>query len=85
MKVLGEKVLLKEIERKKNEINGIAIPDSAQKSGMIFEVVSIGDCVYDVEVGDKVIVGNYVGTEIVKDSITYKVVEEEDILAKVEE
>jgi chaperonin GroES len=86
MRAIGTNVLLKEIETEKNEINGIAIPDSAKQKPMKYKVISIGnDVIADIEVGDTVIVGKYVGTEIVKDKVTYKVVDEEEIIAKIEE
>jgi len=86
MRAIGTNVLLKEIETEKNEINGIALPDSAKQKPMKYEVISIGnDVIADIEVGDTVIVGKYVGTEIVKDKVTYKVVDEEEIIAKIEE
>lgn len=86
MRAIGTNVLLKEIGTEKNEINGIALPDSAKQKPMKYEVVSIGnDVIAEIEEGDTVIVGKYVGTEIVKDKVTYKIVDEEEIIAKLED
>lgn len=86
MRAIGTNVLLRELEETKDEINGIALPDSAKQKPMKYEVVSIGnDVIADIEEGDTVIVGKYVGTEIVKDKVTYKIVDEEEIIAKIEE
>lgn len=86
MRAIGTNVLLRELEEEKNEINGIVLPDSAKQKPMKYEVVSIGnDVIADIEEGNIVIVGKYVGTEIVKDKVVYKIVDEEEIIAKLED
>lgn len=82
--VLGERVLLEEIECVQ-EVNGIMLPDSAQQKPTKFKVVDIGDDVLEVKVGDIVLIDTYTGTEIVQEKIKYRIVEEEEILALVNE
>lgn len=82
MKVLGVKVLLEIIERKE-EKNGIVIPDSVEKEHE-YKVIGIGDLVEDLEVGDYVLLAKYTGTEISKDGKDYLIIDEDEILAKIE-
>lgn len=82
MKVLGVKVLLEIIERKE-EKNGIVIPDSVEKERE-YKVIGIGDLVEDLEVGDYVLLAKYTGTEISKDGKDYLIIDEDEILAKIE-
>lgn len=82
MKVLGVKVLLEIIERKK-EKDGIVIPESVEKERE-YKVIGIGDLVEDLEVGDYVLLAKYTGTEISKDGKNYLIIDEDEILAKIE-
>lgn len=82
MKVLGVKVLLEIMERKK-EKDGIIIPESVEKE-CEYKVIGIGDLVEDLEVGDYVLLAKYTGTEISKDGKNYLIIDEDEILAKIE-
>lgn len=84
MKMIGARVLVTPVDIVK-EIDGIALPDDAQKQQK-FKVVDVGpDVIEELVEGDIVLIGEYTGTEIVKEGVTYRIVEEEEILAKVEE
>lgn len=83
LRVLGTRVLVKPIECKR-EIDGIVIPETVEKHPMKFEVIGVGDDVLEVEVGQKVIFSEYGGTEITKDGETFRIIEEDEILAIVE-
>ena len=52
-----------------------------------YEIVSVGPGTKDVQmtvsVGDKVVVGKFVGTDITLDKVEYKFVKQDDILAVV--
>jgi chaperonin GroES len=82
MKVLGTRVLLEIIEKEEIK-DGIVLPDSAEKNRE-YKVVGVGDLVEEVEIGDFVLLEKYTGTEISKDGIKYLIIEEEEILAKIE-
>lgn len=82
MKVLGVKVLLEIMEPKK-EKDGIIIPESVEKERE-YKVIGIGDLVEDLEVGDYVLLAKYTGTEISKDGKNYLIIDEDEILAKIE-
>lgn len=83
-RMLGTRVLLKPIYEEEIK-NGILMPDTLEKKPIKFEVVSIGDLVDEVEIGDNVLIGQYIGIEIEKDKEIYRIVEEEEILAKIQE
>jgi len=84
---LGERLLIKPIKEEKRTEGGIVIPDTAKEKPMKAEVIEIGKDVEDIDikVGDKVIFSKYAGTEIKIDDEDYILIDQDDILAKVEE
>lgn len=72
------KVLLKEI--KKDNINGIEIPDIHKNKNTEYFVIAVGEGCEDIEVNQKVIVEPYAGVEIVSQKDTYRIVIYQDIL-----
>ena len=65
---------------------------SAKEKPVVSEVVAVGpggvvdgkEVTMYVEVGDKVVISNYAGTEVKLDGEEYKIVRQNDILAVVE-
>lgn len=82
MRVLGVRVLLEIIEKEEIK-DGIVIPDNAEKDRE-YKVIGVGDLVEDLKVGDYVLLAKYTGTEISKDGKNYLIIDEDEILAKVE-
>ncbi|ACR80316.1 MULTISPECIES: co-chaperone GroES [Kosmotoga] len=84
---LGERLLIKPIKEEKRTEGGIVLPDTAKEKPMKAEVIEIGKDVEDIDikVGDKVIFSKYAGTEIKIDDEDYILIDQDDILAKVEE
>lgn len=84
---LGERILIKPIKEEKRTEGGIVLPDTAKEKPMKAEVIEIGKDVEDIDikVGDKVIFSKYAGTEIKIDDEDYILIDQDDILAKVEE
>lgn len=82
MKVFGMRVLLEIIEKKEDK-GGIIIPDNVEKNKE-YKVIGIGDLVEDLKVGDYVLLAKYTGTEISKDGKNYIIIDEDEIIAKVE-
>jgi co-chaperonin GroES (HSP10) len=72
------KVLLKEI--KKENINGIELPDTHVNYMPEYKVIAFGDGCEDIAVNQKVIVEPYAGFEIISQKDTYRVVIYRDIL-----
>ncbi len=95
IKPLGLRVMIKMVEEEDAEVttaSGLVLPESAKEKPQIAEVVAVGDGVTDegkfdmlVEVGDKVIVSKYAGTEITLDDEDYKILDRDDVLAIVED
>lgn len=84
-KPLGNRALLKRVEREEETASGIVLPDTAKEKPQTAEVVAVGAHEdVKVSVGDVVVVGKYAGTEFTIDDEEHLVVEGEDILGVVE-
>lgn len=91
MKPLGERVIVKMLEKEETTISGIVLPDTAKEKPQEGEVVAVGPgrllengnrAALEVKVGDKVIYSKYSGTEVKKDGVEYLILNgERDILA----
>ncbi|KUO96008.1 co-chaperone GroES [Ferroacidibacillus organovorans] len=92
IKPLGDRVVLRALEREEKTASGIVLPDTAKEKPQEAEVVSVGPGRYedgklvavDVKVGNRVIFSKYAGTEVKYDGVEYLIVRESDILAVVE-
>ena len=87
LKPMADNILLKQTEAEETTSFGIILATSNKEKPAIYEVVSAGPGTKDVTVtvkpGDKVVVGNFVGSDIKLDGVDYKVVKQDDILAVV--
>ncbi len=85
-KPLGERALVKLIEREETTASGIVLPDTAKEQQQTAEVVAIGNS-EDVKVaeGDVVVFAKYSGTDISLDDEDYLILDSDDILGIVEE
>ena len=87
LRPMADNILLKQNEAEETTSFGIILATSNKEKPAIYEVVSAGPGTKDVTVtvkpGDKVVVGNYVGSEIKLDGVDYKFVKQDDILAVV--
>ncbi|MCI8336463.1 MAG: co-chaperone GroES [Peptococcaceae bacterium] len=91
MKPLGERVIIKMLEKEETTASGIVLPDTAKEKPQEGEVVAVGPgrllengnrVALEVKVGDKVIYSKYSGTEVKKDGVEYLILNgERDILA----
>lgn len=92
IKPLGDRVVLRALEREEKTASGIVLPDTAKEKPQEAEVVAVGPGRYedgklvavDVAVGQRVIFSKYAGTEVKVDNTEYLIVRESDILAVVE-
>lgn len=83
-KPLGDRALVKMVEREEQEASGIILPDTARKKPQTAEVVSVGDGEEVlVSSGDVVVLAKYSGTEIKLEEEDYVIVSAEDILGVV--
>ena len=89
LKPMADNVLLKQYDAPETTASGIILATTNKEKPMIYEIVSVGPGTKEVEmtisVGDKVVVGKFVGTDITLDKVDYKFVKLEDILAVVGE
>ena len=92
LKPLLDRVVLKSTEAEETTKSGIMLTGSAKEKPVVSEVVAVGpggivdgkEVTMYVEVGDKVVISNYAGTEVKLDGEEYKIVRQNDILAVVE-
>lgn len=87
---IGDRVLVKPLEEKKEEKGGIIIPDTAKEKPMEGEVIAVGKgkmteegklLPMELKVGQRVLFGKYSGTEIKIDGVEYLIMHQDDVLA----
>jgi len=92
MKPMGDRVLLKRVDAQTETKGGLYIPEAAQEKPSEAVVVGVGPGLLteegrrmpmDVQIGDKVLIGKYVGTEVVIDDVKHVIVRETDIICVV--
>ena len=87
LKPMADNVLLKAYEAQEITVSGIILATTNKEKPAIYEVVSVGpgtkDVTMTVSVGDRVVVGKFVGTDVTIDKQEYKFVKQDDILAAV--
>lgn len=87
LRPMADNILLKQHEAAETTVSGIILATTNKEKPAIYEVVSVGpgtkDVTMTVSVGDKVVVGKFVGSEIKLDGEEYKFVKQDDILAVV--
>ena len=83
LKPLADNILLKQTEAEETTSSGIILATTTKEKPAIYEVMSAGPDVKEIKAGDKVVVGNFTGSEIKLDGTDYKFVKLEDVLAVV--
>src|SRR5499427_9546021 len=87
---LGDRVVLKPVEREERTKSGIVLPDTAKEKPQegIVEAVGSGRILdngtkvpMELKVGDRVLYAKYAGNEFKVDEIEYLIVSEKDVLA----
>ncbi len=88
IKPLGERVVIKKIEKENVTASGIVLPDTAQEESNLAEVVAISpelenneEIHFELKVGDHVIYSKYAGTEVEIDKEEVIVIKYDDLLA----
>ena len=90
---LGDRVVVKAVEREEQTKSGIYLPDTAQEKPQEALVVAVGNGKLldngtrqpiDLKVGDRVLYSKYAGTEIKQLDSEYLILRESDILAVIE-
>ncbi len=87
LRPMADNVLLKQAEAQETTVSGIILATTNKEKPAIYEVVSAGpgtkDVTMTVKAGDKVVVSQFVGSEMKLDGVEYKFVKQDDILAVV--
>lgn len=87
---LGDRVVVKAVERPEQTKSGLFLPDTAQEKPQEAIVVAVGPgklqddgkrTPIDLKVGDKVLYSKYAGTDIKQLDEEYLILRESDILA----
>ena len=92
IKPLADRVVIKQVEAEETTKSGIILTAAAQEKPQVAEVVAVGpgglvdgkEVEMTVEVGQKVIISKYAGTEVKVDGEECIIVRLSDILAIVE-
>lgn len=92
IKPLGDRVVIKMVENEEKTASGIVLPDSAKEKPQVAEVVAVGpggfadghEIKMELEVGDRVLISKYAGTQVTIDKVEYTILRQNDVLAKVE-
>src|SRR5579872_4048763 len=92
LKPLGDRVVLKPVEKEERTKSGIVLPDTAKEKPQegIVEAVGTGRILdngtkvpMELKVGDKILYAKYAGNEFKIDEVEYLIVSEKDVLAVV--
>ena len=83
LKPTADILVLKQAEAEETTSSGIILAAATKEKPAIYEVMSAGPEVKDIKAGDRVVVGNFTGSEIKLDGVEYKFVKLEDVLAVV--
>jgi len=90
---LGDRVVVKAVEREGQTKSGIYLPDTAQEKPQEAIVMAVGNGKLldngtrqpiDLKVGDRVLYSKYSGTEVKQLADEYLILRESDILAVIE-
>lgn len=86
-KPLGERALVKMVEREQTTESGIVLPDTAKEKPQTAEVVAVGEFENGVKVseGDVIVFARFSGTEIKLDGDDYMILDADDILGVVQD
>ena len=83
---MGARVLIRPAQKENKTNSGLILPETAKEKPQQGTVEAIGgedDMLTDLAVGDTVIFPKYSGSEIKMDDVEYLIMDEGDILARV--
>lgn len=89
IKVVGNRVLVRQVESVEKTASGILLPDTAKEKPFEGEVIAVGSGrvlddgsreVMEVKAGDRVLFSKYGGVEVKIEGVDYLVLRQDDIL-----
>ena len=90
LRPLGDRVIIKVLEKEEKTGSGIVLPDKAKEKPQEGEVMAVGagkvlddgtKVQMEVKKGDKVVFSKYAGSEVKVDEEEYLILRQDDILA----
>jgi len=90
LRPLGDRVVLKPVEREEKTKSGIVLPDTAKEKPQegLVEAVGTGRLLdngtkvpMELKIGDRVLYAKYAGNEFKLEEVEYLVISEKDVLA----
>ena len=92
IKPLGDRIVIKVLEKEEKTKGGIVLPDTAKEKPQKAEVLAVGSgeiiegkkVPLEVKVGDEIIFSKYAGTEVKLDDEEYLILRQSDVLAILE-
>ncbi|MDH7485618.1 MAG: co-chaperone GroES [Anaerolineae bacterium] len=93
LKPLGDRIVVKPIEREERTPSGIILPETAKEKPQEGEVLAVGPGRRDdngnripmeIKEGDRVLYAKYAGTEVKLDDQKLLILKESDVLALIE-
>ena len=90
---LGDRLLASRAEPDEHMSGGIVIPDTAKEKPQEAEVIAVGagrrddngeHIALDVNVGDRILISKYGGTDVKLDGVEHIILREDDVLAVLE-
>ena len=93
IKPLADKVVVKKLQAEETTKSGIILSSGAQEKPQIAEIIAVGpggvvdgnEIKMEVQVGQKVIIRDYAGTNVKLEGEEYIIVRQDDIAAIVED
>jgi len=91
MKPLDDRVVIEVLDAEEKSAGGIVLPDMAREKPQRGRVTAVGigrllkngtRARPNLRIGDEVIFGKYAGTEVTVDEVEYKILRENEILAR---
>jgi chaperonin GroES len=83
---LGARVLIRPVERETQTASGIILPETAKEKPQQGIIEAVGDeeeMVSGLSAGDRVLFPKYTGTEVEIDGVTFLIMDEGDVLARI--
>ena len=83
---MGARVLIRPLEQETQTASGIILPETAKEKPQQGTVEAVGDeeeMMTDLAVGERVLFPKYTGTEVEIDGVTFLIMEEGDVLARI--
>ncbi len=90
---LSDRIVIIPLKQDEVTSSGLVIPDTAKEKPQQGEVVAVGPgrlddngkrVVLDLSVGDRILYAKYTGTDVKIDNVDYIVLNEKDVLCKLE-